>query len=61
MKYRIANAKIFRAQECIFFSVRLCQHLQDYRADKEKFYWHTAITFTGHDLNKALKGINTIP
>ena len=33
---------------------RLRQHLQDYKAGKETFYWNTAIAFTGHDLNKAL-------
>ena len=33
---------------------RLVQHLRDYQADKEKYYWNTAIVFTGRDLNKAL-------
>lgn len=32
---------------------RLNQHIQDYNAGKEKFYWHTAIAFLGKDLNKA--------
>ena len=34
--------------------VRLIQHLQAYDADKEKYYWTTAVIFTGRDLNKAL-------
>lgn len=33
---------------------RLNQHLRDYNADKEKFYWTTAVIFLGRDLNKAL-------
>ncbi|MBQ1923708.1 MAG: GIY-YIG nuclease family protein [Lachnospiraceae bacterium] len=33
---------------------RLIQHLRDYSADKEKYYWTTAVIFTGRDLNKAL-------
>lgn len=33
---------------------RLIQHLRDYQADKEKYYWNTAIIFVGRDLNKAL-------
>lgn len=33
---------------------RLIQHLRDYRAEKEKYYWNTAVIFTGRDLNKAL-------
>ena len=33
---------------------RLMQHLQDSVADKEKYYWNTAVVFTGNDLNKAL-------
>ena len=33
---------------------RLIQHLRDYFADKEKYYWTTAVIFTGRDLNKAL-------
>jgi hypothetical protein len=32
---------------------RLTQHIHDYNAGKEKFYWHTAIAFLGTDLNKA--------
>ncbi len=32
---------------------RLTQHIQEYNAGKEKFYWHTAIAFLGKDLNKA--------
>lgn len=33
---------------------RLCQHLRDYQAEKEKYYWNTAVIFVGRDLNKAL-------
>lgn len=33
---------------------RLVQHLRDYQADKEKYYWNTAVIFVGRDLNKAL-------
>ena len=33
---------------------RLVQHLRDYQAEKEKYYWNTAVIFTGRDLNKAL-------
>ena len=33
---------------------RLIQHLRDYSADKEKYYWTTAVIFLGRDLNKAL-------
>ncbi len=33
---------------------RLRQHLQDYKAGKEEFYWNAVVAFTGHDLNKAL-------
>lgn len=33
---------------------RLMQHIRDYSADKEKYYWNTAVAFTGRDLNKAL-------
>lgn len=33
---------------------RLNQHIRDYNADKEKFYWTTAVFFLGRDLNKAL-------
>lgn len=33
---------------------RLVQHLKDAAADKEKYYWNTAVVFTGRDLNKAL-------
>ena len=33
---------------------RLLQHLRDYSAEKEKFYWTTAVIFLGRDLNKAL-------
>ena len=33
---------------------RLIQHLRDYTADKEKYYWITAVIFTGRDLNKTL-------
>lgn len=31
---------------------RLLQHLRDYQTDKEKYYWTTAVIFTGRDLNK---------
>ncbi len=33
---------------------RLTQHLRDFQAGKEKYYWNTAVTFVGRDLNKAL-------
>lgn len=33
---------------------RLIQHMRDYNSEKEKYYWSTAIIFTGRDLNKAL-------
>ena len=33
---------------------RIVQHLRDYTAEKEKYYWTTAVIFTGRDLNKAL-------
>jgi hypothetical protein len=33
---------------------RLVQHLRDFSADKEKYYWNTAVIFVGRDLNKAL-------
>ena len=33
---------------------RLIQHLRDYQAGKEKYYWNTAVAFVGRDLNKAL-------
>ena len=33
---------------------RLLQHIRDYNADKEKYYWTTAVIFLGRDLNKAL-------
>ena len=33
---------------------RLSQHLRDYQSEKEKYYWSTAVIFTGRDLNKAL-------
>ena len=33
---------------------RLIQHLQDYGAEKERFYWTTAVIFLGRDLDKAL-------
>lgn len=32
---------------------RLCQHLRDYEVDKERYYWSTAVCFTGR-LDKAL-------
>lgn len=33
---------------------RLLQHLRDAATEKEKYYWNTAVIFTGRDLNKAL-------
>ena len=33
---------------------RLVQHIRDYQAEKEAYYWNTAVLFTGRDLNKAL-------
>lgn len=33
---------------------RLVQHIRDYNAEKEKYYWTTAVIFLGRDLNKAL-------
>ena len=33
---------------------RLGRHIQDYLANKESYYWNTAVAFTGRDLNKAL-------
>lgn len=33
---------------------RLKQHLRDHQAEKEKYYWTTAVIFIGRDLNKAL-------
>ena len=33
---------------------RLMQHIRDYGAEKEEFYWTTAVIFLGRDLNKAL-------
>lgn len=33
---------------------RLIQHLRDYQAEKERYYWSTAVIFVGRDLNKAL-------
>lgn len=32
---------------------RLMQHLRDAQAEKEKYYWNTAVVFIGRDLNKA--------
>ena len=32
---------------------RLSQHIRDFSAGKEPFYWHTAVAFVGGDLNKA--------
>ena len=32
---------------------RLIQHMRDYQSEKEKYYWSTAVIFTGRDLNKA--------
>ena len=33
---------------------RLVQHIRDYSAEKERYYWTTAVIFIGRDLNKAL-------
>lgn len=33
---------------------RLLQHITDYNAGKEKYYWNWAVSFVGRDLNKAL-------
>lgn len=33
---------------------RLIQHIRDNQSEKEKYYWNTAVLFTGRDLNKAL-------
>lgn len=33
---------------------RMQQHLRDYQAGTENFYWNTVVAFTGNDLNKAL-------
>lgn len=33
---------------------RLVQHIHDSQNDKEKYYWNSAVLFTGSDLNKAL-------
>lgn len=33
---------------------RLVQHLRDYQAENEKYYWSMAVIFIGRDLNKAL-------
>ena len=33
---------------------RLKQHISDFNADKEKYYWNTAVCFTGEALNKTL-------
>ncbi|MDE6679697.1 MAG: GIY-YIG nuclease family protein [Ruminococcus sp.] len=33
---------------------RLVQHMRDHNSEKEKYYWNTAVIFTGRDLNKAL-------
>lgn len=33
---------------------RLMQHLRDYAAEKETYYWNTVVLFVGRDLNKAL-------
>ena len=32
---------------------RLIQHIRDNQSGKEKYYWNTAVLFTGRDLNKA--------
>ena len=33
---------------------RLLQHIQDHSSGKEKYYWNTAVMFTGTNLDKAL-------
>lgn len=33
---------------------RLIQHIRDNQSGKEKYYWNSAVLFTGRDLNKAL-------
>ena len=33
---------------------RLVQHIRDNQSGKEKYYWNSAVLFTGRDLNKAL-------
>ncbi|MCM1495561.1 MAG: GIY-YIG nuclease family protein [Bacteroides sp.] len=33
---------------------RLMQHIQEYNSEKEKYYWNSAICFTGPTLNKTL-------
>jgi len=33
---------------------RLSQHIRDYNAEKEDYYWTTAVAFFGKNLNKAL-------
>lgn len=32
---------------------RFLQHMRDYKAGKEQFYWNNAVAFLGKDLNKA--------
>ena len=32
---------------------RLLQHIRDFQAGKETYYWNAAVIFTGRDLNKA--------
>lgn len=32
---------------------RLKQHMQEYKTEKEFYYWNTAVAFVGRDLNKA--------
>lgn len=34
--------------------IRLVQHMAEYNANIESFYWTTAVVFIGNDLNKAL-------
>lgn len=34
--------------------MRLLQHMNDYSSEKEKYYWNSAICFTGPTLNKTL-------
>ncbi len=46
------NSVYIGEAECIID--RLKQHLRDYQSGKEGYYWTTAVTFVGRDLNKAL-------
>ena len=35
---------------------RLVQHLRDYQAEKEKYYWNTAVVFVGRDFGHTSRG-----